>query len=146
MNVKIWIARNLSCSLFIGDVPWAVIFGFICWNPALTPHLSKVELVISWLPPPTGWVNNDASVRGSSTLAFGGGVLRDSQGRWIAWFATNWGSFSILAGELLSIKKGLVLARFRDFKEIVIESDSSSAVRHILCDEEPPGYLRSLVM
>ncbi|KAF2303544.1 hypothetical protein GH714_019068 [Hevea brasiliensis] len=40
-------------------------------------------------------------------------------------------------GELLSIKKGLVLARFRDFKEIVIESDSSSAVRHILCDEEP---------
>jgi len=45
----------------------------------------KETIYIGWMRPPISWVklNCDGTWKGSGTLAWCGGLLRDSDGRWI---------------------------------------------------------------
>ncbi|CAN1162580.1 Putative ribonuclease H protein At1g65750 [Linum perenne] len=57
-----------------------------------------------------------------------GGVIRDGNGRFIAAFATNLGTCSIMRAELRSIVEGMKLAWDKSIRRLLIETDSKAAV------------------
>ncbi|KAF2284001.1 hypothetical protein GH714_017892 [Hevea brasiliensis] len=57
----------------------------------------EVRHIISWEPPADGWekLNVDGAVKGAYKHAYVGGLIRNSQGRWCASFASFVGSCSV---------------------------------------------------
>ncbi|XVE95562.1 hypothetical protein REPUB_Repub02eG0108700 [Reevesia pubescens] len=93
----------------------------------------KYEKFISWTKPPTHYVkmNVDGSVKGSSSIAAAGGVLRDEFGSFICAFSYKIGNSSILNAELWAILIGLQTSWEKGFRNIHLESDSLSAVQKL---------------
>ena len=70
-------------------------------------------------------------------LASAGGVIRDSNGKWLGGFAFNIRSCSITDAELWGIHEGLLLAWDLGLKKVLLESDSACAVEMILKHPNP---------
>ncbi|KAI4313562.1 hypothetical protein L6164_026527 [Bauhinia variegata] len=85
---------------------------------------------IGWQFPPIGWVkcNVDGSSRKAQHSAGCGGVYRDGQGKWVNGFARKLGYCSSMKAEILAIYTGLAEAWRLGFRNLIIESDSKSAV------------------
>lgn len=66
-----------------------------------------------------------------------GGVLHSGQGEWIVGFHDYLGNTDILHAELMALLRGLQLAWDRDFRDILVYSDSSLAFRLVsqLCSQ-----------
>lgn len=66
---------------------------------------------ISWKPPKENWwkLNTDGSSKGNPGLAGGGGVIRDSLGRWCSGFVINIGICSAADAELWQSYRGSLL-------------------------------------
>ena len=94
-------ARVLSKANFRGDLedPWST------WMVAA--KLKWRVLAVSWKRPPSQYftLNTDASV--SHGRAYGGGLLRDSDGRLIFAFYKEFGELDVLAVESASLLYGL---------------------------------------
>ena len=92
-----------------------------------------MQVQISWKKPLAGWMklNTDGVVFGNSIQVGGGGVIRDSNGEWVAGFVRKLGSMSSILAELWALKDGLLLARQLDILNVNIELDADLIV-HLL--------------
>ncbi|KAJ1412363.1 Ribonuclease H domain [Sesbania bispinosa] len=88
------------------------------------------DLYIKWIPPPTNWLklNLDGAVSVLARLAGCGGVLRDHNGNFLGAFSAFLGDCSIMTAELRAILFGVKLAIQKKIANLIIESDSSSAI------------------
>ncbi|BFG25218.1 hypothetical protein CerSpe_114920 [Prunus speciosa] len=86
--------------------------------------------MLSWVPPRDGWfkLNIDGSRRFASGTIGAGGVIRNSNGDWIAGFAINLGTGQVLEAELWGLFFGIKLAVHKRLSHLNIEMDSSVAV------------------
>jgi hypothetical protein len=93
-------------------------------------QMTKSNTLIGWLPPPLGFMkmNTDGSVLGNPGKASAGGLLRDSNGKWIHGFAHNLEITNSLAVELWGLRDGLLLARNLNITKLIIEIDAKSVV------------------
>ena len=91
---------------------------------------TKVPRLIKWLKPPVGWwkLNTDGSFLGSSGVAGGGGLIRDSRGQCIGGFAKAFAVTSCLAAELWALRDGLLLCLEMQAQAVVVELDAIAAV------------------
>ncbi|KAH0776418.1 hypothetical protein KY290_007829 [Solanum tuberosum] len=98
-----------------------------------TPVINRKPIFISWAFPPEGCIkiNTDGSFMPNLGLAGFGGVARDDQGRWLGGFYGRLGmkATSSLTTELWAIHGGLILAKDNDLKKVIIETDSSEALK-----------------
>ncbi|XP_061347266.1 uncharacterized protein LOC133292825 [Gastrolobium bilobum] len=94
------------------------------------PVKFSMKMDITWQYPTDGSViiNIDGAVRGNPGLAACGGLIRNSQGRWLGGFAYKLGICSSFKAELWGVLRGLELAWNEGFRNIIIESDSSSVI------------------
>jgi ribonuclease HI len=90
----------------------------------------KVETLIGWTPPPTGFVklNIDGSVLRNPGHASSGGLLRDSNGNWIQGFSHFLGITNSLVAELWGLRDGLTLARDLHISRLVVELDAKAVI------------------
>ncbi|KAE8732307.1 hypothetical protein F3Y22_tig00002237pilonHSYRG01574 [Hibiscus syriacus] len=93
------------------------------------PQTRSAPRLIHWERPPPGWIciNCDGVVSKTNGLSIAGGVLRDSNGRWLLGFTRFTGHCSPLQAEL----SGLTIACNRNFSLVLIQSDSLEAVKLI---------------
>ena len=78
--------------------------------------------------PPISWVklNCDGSWKGSSTLAGCGGLLRDSDGRWIKGYFKKIGMCDAYHVEMWGMYLGLDLAWRENTTHLIVENDSNN--------------------
>ena len=90
----------------------------------------KVETLIGWTPPPTGFVklNTDGSVLCNPGHASSEGLLRDSNGNWIQGFSHFLGITNSLVAELWDLWDGLTLARDLHISRLVVELDAKAVI------------------
>lgn len=89
-------------------------------------------IFVGWEVPQQGWtkVNVDAAVNSSSLAAGIGGLVRDSNGRWVARFQGWIRRTSIVCAEPWAIWYGLDFAH-EGQRRVILESDSVEAVQAI---------------
>ena len=109
------------------------------------PSFRKFKDIISvvWKPPTVGWVkvNTNGSVINSSASC--GGIFRDHRGTFMGCFASNLGAISVFEAELQGIIIALENAARFNWKNIWVESDSSSAVLAFKNSDLIPFRLRN---
>ena len=89
-----------------------------------------MDILVCWKPPHHGWVklNTDGCSKGMCSRAGGGGVIRDSQGRWISGFMIHIGACNAIGAELWAVLQGLQLAWSQHFLQVIVEVDSAVVV------------------
>ncbi|KAE8695666.1 hypothetical protein F3Y22_tig00110694pilonHSYRG00195 [Hibiscus syriacus] len=114
---RLWKQRN--CFVFQGQV-WStqeIIRSTLAWartirhQPQPTQRsLDQNRIRKQWKPPNMEVlkVNTDGVVSPRASVAASGGVIRDSEGRWILCFTRNIGRCSVLHAELWAIMDGLL--------------------------------------
>ena len=82
--------------------------------------MPKARANCNWIKPPLGWfkLNMDASV--IDHKASGGGLIHDSEGRWVQGFARHIGTASVLMAELGALRDGIHMARHRNIRNLII--------------------------
>jgi hypothetical protein len=97
---------------------------------AVSPHCRTIKeiVMVLWKPPTAPWlkVNTDGSVVGG--LAACGGLFRDSLGTFRGAFACNIGCQSVFYAEVLAIIYAIEFAAQHGWRNIWLESDSTSAL------------------
>ncbi|KAL5820959.1 hypothetical protein ACOSQ3_022841 [Xanthoceras sorbifolium] len=85
----------------------------------------------SWLPPPSGCLklNTDATIRSNSGWIGAGAVIRNEKG-WVVAVSSRpiQGFFSVVSGELIALRDGLLLAKRLGLLVQWVEVDSSSVI------------------
>uniref|UniRef100_A0A2C9VZW3 RNase H type-1 domain-containing protein n=1 Tax=Manihot esculenta TaxID=3983 RepID=A0A2C9VZW3_MANES len=104
-----WLRHNVQDGVNqIQELPWSLILGLGCWRLWMCrdsfifnhrvsslettlmseANLPKIQCNSKWTNPPVGVVklNTDASISPNNHLAFGGGIIRDSNGSWLLGF------------------------------------------------------------
>ncbi|KAL4378119.1 hypothetical protein GQ457_02G027990 [Hibiscus cannabinus] len=101
---------------------------------------------LQWAPPALGWVclNADASISPITGIGSIGGVLRNATGTWICGYKKCVGVVSILQAELWSVFVGLQVARSSGVACLIVQSDSSHAIK-LLLDSSTNDHSMSLV-
>lgn len=92
----------------------------------------RVSFAVCWEKPPQGKLklNTDASI--VCSLAFGGGVLRNSDGKVIQAFYKEFGEgFHVLEAELLSLWFGIKFCLDKGFSGFLVEVDNEALVKVI---------------
>ncbi|GLT72258.1 hypothetical protein SLA2020_442090 [Shorea laevis] len=74
-----------------------------------------------------------------------GGILRDSQGRWVVGFLRNIGYTTALAAELWAIKDGLSIAKSLQLENVILETDCRVAYV-LLSDNLNPFHPHSTLL
>lgn len=89
------------------------------------------RLATSWTAPASGFVklNCDGAVCNLGANAAMGGILHSSSGSFLFAYASKLQEASVVEAELYAIFTGLKLSREKSFSNILVESDSLSAVR-----------------
>ena len=74
--------------------------------------MNKVVCTISWKKSHVEWckLNTDGASLGNPGKAGGGGIIRDSEGRWVKGFARSIGFTTSIIAELWALTDGLLLA------------------------------------
>ena len=73
-------------------------------------------------------MNTDGATKGNPGLAGGGGVVRDSRGRWINGFSRNIGYATSMTAELWALRDGLNMAVSLNYQPLIVELDSSDVI------------------
>ncbi|KAE8676202.1 Inactive leucine-rich repeat receptor-like serine/threonine-protein kinase [Hibiscus syriacus] len=104
----------------------------ICTSLKYGPnHIHRSATIQHWRPPLTDFneLNTDGAVNPLTTEASGGGIFRNSEGKWITGFCRSFGRCSILHAELWAVLDDLNVAWRRGFNRIEMEMDNQEAVR-----------------
>ena len=77
-----------------------------------------------------GWLtlNIDGSATGNSSIAGGGGLIRDENGEWVTGFARRIGSTNSFLAELWALRDGLQLCLQANAHAVIIEVDAKAIV------------------
>ncbi|GLT35133.1 hypothetical protein SLA2020_096110 [Shorea laevis] len=113
------------------------VIEFWSSNPLSCSTTRKQIRLISWEPPPTGWIklNTNGSVISNPGTTSCGGLFWDSQGQWVVGFTRRIGYTTALAAELWVIRDGLMIAVQHHIQNIIIEIDCK--VAFLLITGEP---------
>lgn len=135
----IWYCRN--CLLYDSNFVWPSNSSQLILSRAkeavdvitISNSRLKHQTLISWQFPKAPFVkiNVDGSARGNPGDSAAWGVIRDSNGRWLGGFTYRVDFSSVLVAELWGIYHGLLLCWNKGFKEIILETDSLSAVMKV---------------
>ncbi|CAL1361451.1 unnamed protein product [Linum trigynum] len=108
---------------------------------------ARVEKLIGWSPPATGWfkLNTDGAAQGHGGDIAAGGIIRDSDGEWIAGFMYRIGSGTAILAELWGILQGLKLAWKHGIQFLILESYSALALDLIRQHHDPVHLHASLL-
>ena len=103
----------------------------------------RMQIQVKWIKPGQGCtkLNMDGAVFGDPRKAGGGGLLRNSEGDWIAGFTRKLGSMYSIMAELWALKEGLSLARQLNLTNLNIEVDTIVLV-HLLTN---PGTINLML-
>ncbi|XP_073057074.1 uncharacterized protein [Primulina eburnea] len=107
-------------------------------NPAPSENAVK-----KWTRPATGTskLNVDACINESLNRYSIGGVLRDCQGKLLLAFGKQITKpLSVVHGELLAIKEGVIMIYEKRFQEVLVASDSVLAVQAVKAIQDDLGY------
>ena len=76
--------------------------------------------------PPRDWMklNKDGASQGNPGKAGGGGVIRDSTGKWVKGFSRSMGVTTSVIAEFWAIRDGLVLAKQLGIQNLEVELDA----------------------
>ena len=87
---------------------------------------NKVVCNVRWEKPPLGWckLNTDGASFGNPGRARGGGVIRDSEGRWLRGFARSIGFTTSITAKFWALRDGLLQAVQIGVQNLVIELDA----------------------
>ena len=88
------------------------VLEFYYYVGKLNCHRNKVVCTVSWKKPPLEWckLNTDRASLGKSGKVGGGGIIRDSEGRWVKSFARSIGFTTSITVEFWALRDGLLLA------------------------------------
>ncbi|GAU41583.1 hypothetical protein TSUD_271920 [Trifolium subterraneum] len=91
-------------------------------------------IFIGWKKPQEGWVklNCDGAYKDTLELAGCGGLLRDSNGRWLTGYSRKIGTCDSLSAEMWGMYLGMQLAWRNGFHHLQVESDSKILVDMIM--------------
>ncbi|CAN1142156.1 Putative ribonuclease H protein At1g65750 [Linum perenne] len=111
------------------------------------PGLARQTQLIGWRPAEEGWfsLDSDGSLVHNPISAAAGGIIRDSDGRFVGAYAANLGVCSIMRAELRGIVEGMKLAWNKGIRKLSIQSDSKAAVETLSNRRSPVGQHSSLV-
>ncbi|KAF7840958.1 reverse transcriptase [Senna tora] len=150
---EIWLGRNAKVfenktfdAKLVGKRAVFKAAEFIHLNVNLAPSRASEVFSVGWLPPPAGWwkINTDGSCQ--NNLIGGGGVIRDANGNWVHGFNKWFGEGNSLMAELWAIFEGLKLAKRLFCHNIMIETDSLTAVNLITsCENRNHNQFSTLV-
>ncbi|XP_026416488.1 uncharacterized protein LOC113311918 [Papaver somniferum] len=107
---------------------------------------NKQEMFISWKPLAAPYIKLNSDGVASSLAGAGvGGVMRDSEGQFLACFANHIYRNGNIVAEIQAIRQGLLLAIQLGYSFVEVESDSAYTVQ--LCRKlvPSPWYLKHLV-
>ena len=110
------------------------------------PH-QRESVYIGWKRPSNGWVklNCDGACKGKRELAGCGGILRQSDGRWIKGFSRKIGACDALHAEMWGLYLGLDMAWSEGLSHVIIESDSKVLIDMVTNNCKINGTIPSLV-
>jgi ribonuclease HI len=110
------------------------------------PH-QRESVYIGWRRPSNGWVklNCDGACKGKGELAGCGGILRQSDGRWIKGFSRKIGACDALHAEMWGLYLGLDMAWSEGLSHVIIESDSKVLIDMVTNNCKINGTIPSLV-
>ena len=96
----------------------------------LKSQRSMVVCNVSWKKPPSGWckLNTDGASLGNPGKVGGGGIIRDSDGKWMKGFARSIGFTTSITAEFWALRDGLLLADQIGVQNLEIELDAKVVV------------------
>ncbi|WJX23886.1 hypothetical protein P8452_13068 [Trifolium repens] len=105
-------------------------------------------IYIGWKSPQEGWVklNCDGSQNDRASLAGCGGLLRDSNGKWIKGYSRKIGSCDALHAEMWGMYLGMDLAWRQGITHLHVESDSKVLVDMVTNRVKLDGRTPTLVL
>ncbi|XP_073286144.1 uncharacterized protein, partial [Primulina huaijiensis] len=130
------------------DVSWSLTF-LTDFQKAKALHQQTVSAhsVMDdrrWMAPDAGTfkLNVDACVNDNSSQYSIAGVLRDCQGRLLLAFGKQIAQpLSVAHGELLAIREGVKLVYEKNFRDVLVVSDSVLAVQAVNAIQDDLGYV-----
>ncbi|CAN0880875.1 Putative ribonuclease H protein At1g65750 [Linum grandiflorum] len=138
---SLWKTRNAEVFTNTTSTPLATSSRILAWLQIVSDAQSRtkslidggetiVERDIGWKPGLAGWMtlNTDGSVRGRSSKASAGGLLRDAFGHCHAAFTQNLGSCSITRAEMRGLITGLEMAWELGCRKVAAFIDSQAAL------------------
>nr|POF23203.1 putative ribonuclease h protein [Quercus suber] len=108
---------------------------------------NKVVYNVRWEKPPLGWckLNTDGTSYGNPGRAGGGGVIRDSEGRWLKGFARSIGFTTNITVEFWALRDGLMQALQMGVQNLVVELDAKVVVKLVQSHFPSNAYYSSLL-
>lgn len=109
------------------------------------PSSHAVPRQVSWLPPDIGILkcNVDGASKGNPGNSGVGGVIRDSNGKFLGYFALGIGFGWAFEAEVKAILQGLIFCQQFLFRNIILESDSTVAIGWVISKDKRPWKLRN---
>uniref|UniRef100_A0A2C9V942 Uncharacterized protein n=1 Tax=Manihot esculenta TaxID=3983 RepID=A0A2C9V942_MANES len=88
-------------------------------------------IAVKWNLPPVNWIklNTDGAWDSTTGIGKAGGVIRNSEGAWLAGYNRLVGVSSIHNAELWAIFDGLTLAWNMNFRRLVVDCDNARLVK-----------------
>ena len=98
---------------------------------------------VRWEKPNLGQVklNTDRSSDASSSIAGGGGLIRDEQGNWVIGFTRKIGKANSFLAEIWALRDGLILCNQLDLNAVMVELDAKALVDAL----NNPFYVNSII-
>ncbi|GLT87976.1 hypothetical protein SLE2022_060240 [Rubroshorea leprosula] len=151
----IWLFRN---QVLYRDVntslqSWSTSITFRAidfWSSIPPPVAMKTRTqgLFAWSKPSLGCIklNTDGASEGNPGPAGAGGVFRDHLGNFIIGFSRKVGFATSLAAELWATRDGLLIAIHRGFNNLIVESDSKTAISMITAGSYNCHHLSTLIL
>lgn len=127
----LWKQRNLE--IFEGvtssrDLHRSFLEGAAEFYAALPSHTRPENIILhfGWSPPREGWfkLNTDGSALGNPGKAGIGGIIRDSNGRWVKGFWRYLGYTNSLIAELWGAREDILLGKDLNIHALCLELDA----------------------
>ena len=102
---------------------------------------------VRWEKPPSNWfkLNTNGASCGNPRRAGGGGVIRDSAGKWVRGFARSIGSTTSIIAEFWALRDGLQLAIQLGVQYLEVELDAKVVLDVINSRNSPNAAYSSLL-
>ena len=90
----------------------------------------REEILVGWEPTLVGWIalNMDGASRRNPGVSGGGGIFRGWHGECLGGFAERMGVYYSARAELRAVLRGLLVAKEKDFKKLLVNVDSMLVV------------------
>lgn len=107
------------------------------------PASHSIPRQIAWLPPDIGVLkcNVDGASRGNPGISGIGGVIRNSDKKFLGYFAMGIGYGWAYEAEVKAILQGLLFCQQFLFRNVIVESDATIAIGWVISKDKRPWKL-----